>query len=139
MFRSNSRIRLNGLQVMNQQLMCTRSGSLRDNFGSVLIDYGLRRTTIYHSWIGSTKCATYKSRRKICTSFLGAPYTMRSEDSITASIRTRGAPSLLYFGIRTRDAYPSSSGRSSATDLNSYMPCHALPCEDQNNHLILSC
>lgn len=39
-----------------------------------------------------------------CTLFSGAPYTMRSKDTIIASIGTWGASSLLSFDIRSKDA-----------------------------------
>jgi hypothetical protein len=64
----------------------------------------IETTTIYHGLIGSARCAIYRSRRQRCTSSLGAPYTMRSEDATIAYIGTQGAHSLLSSDTRTKDA-----------------------------------
>lgn len=99
---------------------CTHSGFPWDNFGLVPTDSMWTLTIIYHDLIGSSRCATYRSQTLRYTSFLGALYTMRSEDAITASIGSQWDPSLPFFNTRTIDALPSSSRRYSTTGASSY-------------------
>lgn len=116
---------------------CTHSGFLWGNFGLDLIDYEWRPAIIYHDLIRAIRCVTYRSPRRSYTSFPDAQYTMRSEDITIAFIETWGAPCLLSFVIRTKDAQPSSSRRYSTIDLNSYIPHLALEWSWRSPHTFM--
>lgn len=70
-------------------------------------------------WTKFDKYAIFRGRRLSGTLYSDAQCTMRSEDICNVSTRIPRAPSLHFFGTKTRDASPFLLRRYLLTNLNS--------------------